>query len=697
MVDNARFLYVFGEFSLDPLRRSFRKNGEEIHLPAKEFDTLLYFIENPGRVLTKDEMMSAIWEDTFVEEGNLAQYVSRLRKLLGSNGHSFIQTLPKKGYRFDADIETVSANVGSNEPFRPSWFALMIAAAVLIFAALAIWVAYPTKVSPNIVSAQADPAAPVPLTDGNQDDGVIEWTSDNHIRFLRRVSLNRYESWIANLDGSDAHRETTPIKDFIYGFFSPDGRKVYFMKEGDPKTTYLANADGTDEIKLPLLVGNSDWAPDGSKFVYETKLGDNTEIFLYTLATRENLNLTHNNVFDADPSFAPDGQHIVFLSSRNGNADIYMMDLNGENVRQLTDHPAFDRFPTISPDGTQVLFMSNRDGPDDQLYIKNLGDDSPPVKITDMAGIEGTRERCWSPDGTQIIFTSSTNGKEQVFRINAEAYKAEKLLADSDADLEFPRVSPDGSHLVYQARRDDHRIELRNTDLLTKTTKTIFTSSEALPATFILSANWSPDGTKIVFDDRADDNIDIYEMNADGTGVSRLTDDPEPDLGPVFSPNGKSIYFARDFYGKPRVFVLDLDNRKSEAVMSKGGYEMSPAVTPDGKGLLFSADRQDGHQRGLDILQIELDKPDLEATLVSRIMHESQVNISPDGKRMVFEAQSDSNPEVYIANLDGSDVVRLTRDPKKDLFPTFSLDGHSVIFCSDRDGRFAIYELAVPF
>ena len=75
MVDKARVMYQFGEFSLDSAVRSFKKNGKEIHLPAKEFDTLLYFIENQGRLLTKDEMMSAIWEDTFVEESNLAQYV----------------------------------------------------------------------------------------------------------------------------------------------------------------------------------------------------------------------------------------------------------------------------------------------------------------------------------------------------------------------------------------------------------------------------------------------------------------------------------------------------------------------------------------------------------------------------------------------------------------------------------------------
>ena len=387
-------------------------------------------------------MMSAIWEDTFVEESNLAQYVSRLRKLLGSNGNGYIQTFPKKGYRFDADIESVPVSFETRTSYQPSITAFSVAAAVIVLAGLLIWLSYRPKDPSVTASPRTDPTTPIALTDGNQDDGVIEWTNDNHIRFLRRVSANRYESWIANLDGTDAHRETTGIKGFVYGMFSPDGRKVFFMKEGDQKTTYLANTDGTDEIKLPMVVGNSDWAPDSSKFVYETKVGDNTEIYLYTLATKQNVNLTHNNDFDADPSFAPDGAHVVFLSSKNGNADIYMMDLNGENVRQLTDHPAFDRFPTVSPDGTQLLFMSNRDGPDDQFYIKNLGDDSPAIKLPEVAGIQGIRGRCWSQDGTQIIFTSDVSGKDRIFRMSIEPFKPSKLLTDDEADLNFREYLP---------------------------------------------------------------------------------------------------------------------------------------------------------------------------------------------------------------------------------------------------------------
>ena len=119
MANRNNVTYIFGEFLLDSSQRTFSAGGEIVHLPAKEFDTLLYFLENQGRTLSKDEMMAAIWDDTFVEEGNLAQYVSRLRKILDGNGHSYIQTLPKKGYRFDADVKVVQKDQTIARPGSP--------------------------------------------------------------------------------------------------------------------------------------------------------------------------------------------------------------------------------------------------------------------------------------------------------------------------------------------------------------------------------------------------------------------------------------------------------------------------------------------------------------------------------------------------------------------------------------------------
>ena len=101
---NKGFIYEFGKFILDPGGKTLFSGGTPIHLPAKEFETLLLLVENNHKALSKDEMMEAIWQDSFVEESNLAKQISRLRKILNTDGEQFIETLPKHGYRFSADL-----------------------------------------------------------------------------------------------------------------------------------------------------------------------------------------------------------------------------------------------------------------------------------------------------------------------------------------------------------------------------------------------------------------------------------------------------------------------------------------------------------------------------------------------------------------------------------------------------------------
>jgi pimeloyl-ACP methyl ester carboxylesterase/DNA-binding winged helix-turn-helix (wHTH) protein len=99
---NSKRLYDFGKFRLDVDERQLFDGFRNIQLPPKVFDTLLLLVENAGRALGKDEMMQRVWADSFVEENNLAQNISILRRTLGSE--TFIETVPKRGYRFVAPV-----------------------------------------------------------------------------------------------------------------------------------------------------------------------------------------------------------------------------------------------------------------------------------------------------------------------------------------------------------------------------------------------------------------------------------------------------------------------------------------------------------------------------------------------------------------------------------------------------------------
>ncbi|HEV7699086.1 MAG TPA: winged helix-turn-helix domain-containing protein [Pyrinomonadaceae bacterium] len=96
----------FDGFAVDPARRTVSRDGRTLPLTAKAFDTLLFLLDNPGKTVTKQDIMDAVWADTAVEENNLTQQISALRKVFGAcrGDHKFIVTVPGKGYSFIAAV-----------------------------------------------------------------------------------------------------------------------------------------------------------------------------------------------------------------------------------------------------------------------------------------------------------------------------------------------------------------------------------------------------------------------------------------------------------------------------------------------------------------------------------------------------------------------------------------------------------------
>ena len=117
MEKNLKGLYEFASFRLNANERLLLRAGEVVPLPPKAFDVLLALVEQPGHLLEKEELLKTVWPDSFVEENNLADNISKLRKVLGEgvNGVKFIETVPRRGYRFVAEVKNLTELKTINE------------------------------------------------------------------------------------------------------------------------------------------------------------------------------------------------------------------------------------------------------------------------------------------------------------------------------------------------------------------------------------------------------------------------------------------------------------------------------------------------------------------------------------------------------------------------------------------------------
>jgi Tol biopolymer transport system component len=194
---------------------------------------------------------------------------------------------------------------------------------------------------------------------------------------------------------------------------------------------------------------------------------------------------------------------------------------------------------------------------------------------------------------------------------------------------------------------------------------------------------WSADATKIAFTSDRDGNLEVYSMNADGSGQTRLTSNTYPvfDGQPSWSPEGRRIAFASDRNGNAEIYVMDADGLNQVNVTNAAASDAQPSWSPNGDRIAFVSDRDD--YRG-EIYTMNVDGTGLSRLTVDSVP-ERNPDWSPDGAKLVFESVHDgSNPEIHSMSANGTGETRLTDDPGQDLEPAWSPDGTRIAFGSDR-------------
>ena len=238
------------------------------------------------------------------------------------------------------------------------------------------------------------------------------------------------------------------------------------------------------------------------------------------------------------PDWSPDGQRIVFASDRDGDFEIYTMKADGSDVVRLSDNGAFDGRPVWSPDGQRIAFVSDRDYPNRQeVYVMRA--DGSDVDRLFLKGCPNFRDYVpsWSPDSQKIAFAWKCNVNDSSEDIELRTMNADgsDIVSLTDNDyLDFDPVwSPDGQHMAFYSERDGNReIYLMNTDGSGVTRLT------NRPNHADWDPAWLPDGRWIVFSSGDfDTNVfDIYIVRADGSELIRLTDDSTSNVEPTWTP-----------------------------------------------------------------------------------------------------------------------------------------------------------------
>ena len=283
-------------------------------------------------------------------------------------------------------------------------------------------------------------------------------------------------------------------------------------------------------VLFALALPVSGAAAEDGRIVFHSERDGNFEIYVMNANGTGQTRLTHDPSFDLGAAWSPDGSRIAFISLRDGNPEIYVMNADGSNPTRLTNNPAEDSDPAWSPDGTKIAFAALRDG-NPEIYVMNT-DGTGQARLTNNPAFD--LRPAWSPDGSKITFHTGRDGNAEIYVMNADGTGQTNLTNNLAPDL-FPDWSPDGSKIAFTSERDEggnEEIYVMDKDGSNPTRLTNNPLVSAGGEGHDNTPDWSPDGSKIAFNSDRDGNFEIYVMNADGTGQTRLTTNPAFDTDP---------------------------------------------------------------------------------------------------------------------------------------------------------------------
>jgi Tol biopolymer transport system component/predicted Ser/Thr protein kinase len=356
----------------------------------------------------------------------------------------------------------------------------------------------------------------------------------------------------------------------------------------------------------------------------------------------------------------------------------------------LTSQPGEELYPSLSPDGAFVVYMSRATGNWD-LHLKRVGGEKV-INLTEDSP-EDDRQPAFSPDGQQIAFRSERQGGG-IFVMGATG-ESVKRITDTGYN---PAWSPDGKSLVYA---EESFPDPLNRGPFSQLWAVDVASAEArlIKVVDAVQPSWSPSGHRIAFwGVPQGGQRDIWTVPAEGGEATRVTDDDAVDWNPVWSPDGRHLYFLSDRGGSMNLWRVPIDEISGkvlgdpEAVTTPSAYAAYLTISPTGRHIAYaSAVGTENIQRlDFDASKELVVGPPTPVTRGSQ--RYGPPDPSPDGEWLACSSTG-KQMDIFLMRTDGTGVRQLTNDVHKDRWPQWSPDGSRIAFYSDRSGTYEVWTI----
>jgi Tol biopolymer transport system component len=260
-------------------------------------------------------------------------------------------------------------------------------------------------------------------------------------------------------------------------------------------------------------------SPDGSRILFVSNRGGAQDLFLIAADGTGETQLTHTPEEESAPGWTADGKRVLFSVFANDASRLYSIDPDGKNQREIAS--VAGRAPTLSPDGKRLVYMAGT-WTATRLMVSSA-DGSNAKQINDGSSIAWNNH--WSPDGKRIAFTGRPDSREgvAVFVMNADGSGRRQVthFAPADGRAQWPVWSPDGRELAIQSNDlEAHTCHIWIVDAATGAARKLAAHTEPY---LDETPSWFPDGKRIAFQSNRTGRMEVWVMNADGSGQRQVT------------------------------------------------------------------------------------------------------------------------------------------------------------------------------